>query len=74
MQTEQIAVSPRAADIYRKASPKEQRRAEIALMMSLMSREEAVEELKRIMDEMGRQAQENGLTPEILEELLNDDE
>ena len=30
--------------------------------------------LKEIMDEMGRQARENGLTPEILDEILRDDD
>ncbi len=43
------------------------------MAVSLMSREEAVRELERIMDQMSDTAQQRGLTPEKLEERLAED-
>ena len=44
------------------------------MAVALMSREEAVRELERIMDRMSDMAQKRGLTPEKLEELLAEDD
>ncbi len=44
------------------------------MAVSLMSREEAVRERERIMDQMSDTAQQRGLTPEKLEELLAEDD
>ena len=44
------------------------------MAVALMSREEAVRERERIMDRMSDTAQQRGLTPEQLEELLADDD
>jgi hypothetical protein len=35
------------------------------------SRQEAIDRLKQTMDEIGKEATANGLTPEILESILN---
>lgn len=72
MERDQISVSTRTATVYRNATPAQQRRAEAALLMALISREEAVGELVRLMNDVGHQAQEEGLTPELLEEILNE--
>ncbi len=74
MQTETINVGPEVARAFRKASQEQRRRAETAMAVALMSREEAVRELERIMDRMSDTAQQRGLTPEKLEELLADDD
>ncbi len=74
MQTESINVRPEVARAFRKAPPEQRRRAEIAMAVALMSREEAVRELERIMDRMSDTAQQRGLTPEKLEALLAEDD
>jgi regulator of protease activity HflC (stomatin/prohibitin superfamily) len=64
------------AETYRKATDKEQ--AQIAARLSVMLRsqltkEAAIAKLNRTMDNISEQAQARGLTPEILESILNDD-
>ena len=54
MQTISVQVTPEAAKAYRKASVTERKKMEFLLSMRLIS----------------RSAQERGLTPEILDELL----
>ncbi len=73
MQTETINVRPEVARAFRKATQEQRRRAETAMAVALMSREEAVRELEQIMDRMSDTAQQRGLTPEKLEELLAED-
>ncbi len=65
------------AETYRKAT--EEERGQIAARLSVMLRsqlttEAAISKLNRTMDEISEEAQARGLTPEILESLLNDDE
>jgi hypothetical protein len=65
------------AQTYRQAT--EEERGQIAARLSVMlrsrlTREEAISKLNRTMDEIGTEAQARGLTPEILESILNDDE
>jgi len=67
-----IEVPEDIARAYEEASPSERQRAEQAMAFSLLSRKEAAEELREILNRMGKTAQERGLTEEKLEELLND--
>ena len=75
MQTEKISfeVSRKTAQVFRSASPEERQRIQAMIEMSLMSREEAADQLERIMDEMSHTARERGLTDDLLEEILNDE-
>ncbi len=41
---------------------------------SNLSRKESLDKLYKTMDNIGQKAQERGLTPEILESLLNEDD
>ena len=72
MQTEQITVqvSPEVAKRWRNAPPEQRRRAEIALMYALMTREEVAAELSRFMDHLGEGAKARGWTDEMNEALL----
>ncbi len=74
MQTEKITldVSPKAALAFRRASPEEQKRIRNLIEVSLMSQEDAAQELGRSMDDMSRTARERGLTDDILQEILNE--
>ena len=66
-----IPVDTQTARIYTKASSEEKKK--LRVLLSLWLREFAVSPrpLKVIMDEMSEKAQARGLTPEILESLLN---
>ncbi|MBJ7901630.1 MAG: hypothetical protein GC158_17325 [Cyanobacteria bacterium RI_101] len=44
------------------------------IQSSNLSRKESLEKLYKTMDTIGKKAQERGLTPEILESLLNEDD
>jgi hypothetical protein len=46
----------------------------VYLQSSGLSRKESLDKLYKTMDAIGRTAEERGLTPEILESLLNEDE
>jgi hypothetical protein len=68
-----IEVDAEAARLFREASADEKRK--LQLLLSLRLRELTVEphrSLKEIMDEIGTHAESQGLTPEILESLLNE--
>ena len=80
MQTEKIIldVSPQTALAWHKASPAErerlQQRTDEMLRFALMTPEEAAEEFKRLSAETSAHAENQGLTPEILDALLQDDD
>ena len=69
-----INVSPEAARFYKSADTEKRRRLDliISYQLSGMKRGASVQDLEAAMDEAGRQAEANGLTPEILEEILNE--
>jgi len=67
-----IPVDPDTARVFEQASAEEQRK--LRLLLSLRLRELTTTPLPRlqtILDEVGREAREKGLTPEILHTLLN---
>ncbi|MGB8698663.1 MAG: hypothetical protein WCD18_04535 [Thermosynechococcaceae cyanobacterium] len=79
MNTEEIVlkVPLDVAETYRRATEEEQ--AQIAARLSVMMRlrlnqEAAIAKLNRTMDDISEKAQARGLTPEILESILNDDQ
>lgn len=74
MQTDSIQISAKVAEAFRRASPEQRRRAESAMAVALMSREEAVEELEHLMERMSDYAEAQGLTPDKLDALLDADE
>ncbi len=70
-----IPVPTELAEIYNQASPEDKYKIEVWVRMLLRDiADPDPNKLKRVMDEISDQAQANGLTPEILEEILADDE
>lgn len=67
-----IQLDKDAAQIYLNAS--EQKREKLGLLISLWLREfEETLSLPALMDQISDNAQKRGLTPEILDSLLNED-
>jgi hypothetical protein len=71
-----IQVSEEAARAFAQVSPEEQRK--IQLLLDLRLRDLTISPLPRkslqaFMDEIGNSAAARGLTPAVLESLLNDD-
>lgn len=66
-----IQVDEKTARDYRSASAEERRKIDSLLNLKLRSATHSQISLKTYMDEISRRAQERGLTPEILETLLN---
>ncbi|MBD2359922.1 hypothetical protein H6G36_01690 [Anabaena minutissima FACHB-250] len=67
-----IQVDPEIAKAYREAEPEKQQKIQIFLNIML---QKAVSQkpLLDIMEEASQQAISNGMTPEILESILNDE-
>ena len=63
-----IEVDEQTAKVYVEASPEDRRKIE--LWLGLRLREYANSGRKSVMDELGAEAEANGLTPEILESIL----
>ena len=67
-------VDAATARIYLAASPADQQKIQILLRFRLRELADMLRQsLSEIMDEIGAKAQERGLTPDILEELLRDE-
>jgi hypothetical protein len=67
-----VPVDPETARIFEQASAEEQRK--LRLLLSLRLRElttTPLPPLQTILDEVGREARQKGLTPEILDTLLH---
>jgi len=71
-QTITIRISPEAARVYYTAAPEQQRKIEVLLSLKLIEMARAPRLLEAVMDEISRKAQARGLTPEILESLLDE--
>jgi hypothetical protein len=69
-----IAVDPRAAQAFHALSDAEQRKLGILLSLRVLEVTETNETLEELMRRISRNARARGLTPEMLEELLHDDE
>ena len=70
-----IEVDAEAAEIYAAASPEEQKKMQILLSMRLRDLTlKPRRSLREVMDEMAAEAAASGLTPEILESILRDED
>lgn len=68
-----IQVDRDAARVFNTAPPEEQKKMEVLVSLWLKEIASAdARSLKEVMDEIGREAQRRGMTPEILESILND--
>jgi hypothetical protein len=72
-----IKVPSEIAQAYRNATEEQREQLQLkitAIMQSQLTtlRQEAVPRLRNTMDKASQEAQERGLTPEILESILND--
>ena len=68
-----IQVDAEAAQAYRAASEEERRKIDSLLNLKLRSATRSQVSLKTYMDEISKRAKDRGLTPEILESLLNEE-
>ena len=73
MTTESITINvdPEAARIFKSATPEERRKLELLMSLQLRAAARQGPSLSELADEISRRAQERGLTPEILEEILD---
>lgn len=72
METISIEVEPEIARAYRAFKPQSQQQFQ-ALMTSILKRSLEEESLEDIVADLRDEAESNGLTPEILEKLLEDE-
>lgn len=73
-----VQVPQEIAEIYRKATENERQqmamRIGVILKGSMRTRSEALSQLRQTMEEISAEASDKGLTPEILESILNNNE
>ncbi|NJS42139.1 hypothetical protein HC766_07995 [Candidatus Gracilibacteria bacterium] len=71
METISIQVDADVAQIFQSAQPEQQQKIQ-ALVSLWLKRAMNVTQLQTTMDRMSDEAQANGLTPEILQSILNE--
>ena len=71
--TVNIQLDAEAARIYQQASKEEKQKMQILLSLWLREFGKPSKSLRSLMNEISDKAQSRGLTPEILETLLNDE-
>jgi hypothetical protein len=67
-----IRVDPEAAQAYHAADDEDRRRLDLLLSPRLHEATCGDTPLKELMSKIGRKARQRGLTPEILEAILNE--
>lgn len=71
MTTVQIPLDAESARIYKQASAEDKKKLQILMGLWLQEFDKPSKPLKEFMKEIGRKARERGLTPEILDSILN---
>jgi hypothetical protein len=71
MATVQIPLDAETARIYQKASAEDKKKLRLLMSLWLREFEKPSMSLKELMDDLSRKAGKRGLTPEILESILN---
>jgi hypothetical protein len=75
MTTDQITinVAPDVAQAYREATDEDRRKLDVLLSLRLSDALHSSRSLQDLMREISRNARSRGMTPEILESILNGD-
>ncbi len=75
MMTEQITVSvdSKVANAYRVASDSQRRKLDLLVNLCLREATGTCRSLQEVMEELSRNAQQRGLTPEILRSILDEE-
>ena len=68
-----LTVDSEAARAYHSASPEERRKIDLLLNLSLREATSSKKSLKEVMAEIGENARARGLTPEILQSILDEE-
>lgn len=71
MQEITIRVTPQAAATYLAATEDDRRKFDALLSLRLSEAAQSNRPLREVIQDASREAQANGLTPELLQELLN---
>ena len=66
-----IRVAPEAASLYQSSSEEKKRKLDALLSAWLTDAEKSVRPLKEVRSDATEQAEKNGLTPEILSDILD---
>ena len=74
METITLRVDSRAAHAFQMATDEERRKVEALVSLRLLEVVQSRTTLEAVMRRMSRQAQARGLTPEIVQDILNDPE
>lgn len=69
-----IRVDARAAQVFKAAPESQRQKLEQLLSLRLLEASQTSEPLESLMRRISQSAQQRGLTPEILQDILNDDE
>jgi hypothetical protein len=72
METIELQVDADVARTFQSAQPEQQQKVQ-ALMSQWLKRAMAVTQLQATMDSLSDEAEANGLTPEILQSILDDE-
>ncbi len=67
-----IRVAPEAANVYQSSSEEKKRKLDALLSVWLSRADKPTRPLKEIRHDASEQARKNGLTPEILSDILNE--
>lgn len=67
-----IHVDYEVAKAYKAASEEDRRKMDLLAGFQLAEFQHSPESLEKVMDDMGREAHERGLTPEILDSILHE--
>ena len=67
-----VSVDPDVANAYRLASESDRRKLDLLVNLRLRDATKSKESLKDVMFEISQNAQQRGLTPEILQSLLDE--
>lgn len=68
-----INVDPEAARIFKNASAEQRRKLELKFTLQVLGTTQQQLSLEELAREVSRKAQERGLTPEILQDILDDE-
>lgn len=68
-----VLVDSEVADVYHSASDKERRKLDLLINFRLREATESRKSLLEVMSRISRNAQRRGLTPEILQSILEEE-